>query len=1010
MADDDEDDELLGPGPTGPPATGAANPFSPAASQAGAGSPQVAGGMTLSQQDMMLMMRQMMDATAAASRAAEAAVAVANASVESKKKGIGASDLARILPKPDVFKPSTREEEHGTWIQWFWSLKQYLCALDTGFSDELAYIEGRPLEEILVYNSTESEQRSKQLYSLLASLVRGRGLQVVQRTPLQNGFEALRQLVQLFQPTSRTRSLGILSALTTMGHFKNGEPLLPQILDMERIMDEYERSSGKKLDDDFKTSIFLRSISGNMRNHLATILTEDVTYDVLREAALRFERMNAKWDARNLFQSDSMFSRSRGSDQGPVPMEVDAVQTKGKGKGKGKGKQQKGSGKGAQEGKGKQQKGSGKGAQKGKAKQQKGSGKGAQKGRGNQPGSGKGAQDVTCHVCHKRGHYAKDCWHAVRQVNQQGEPSAPSVAPSSVPTTAGPSVSQAGQASRSLNRVMVDMTALGDSIPGSSSGVRAVQVAEPSVGVVRQPRVSAEGFMGFLGIVRSLTQTPHNLPEIPNLKPVADDVHSPAMFDMSYSDNDGIWTVDDSLESGCVVDIADQQCSVFEQEPLCVHAVQWDASQDIQVVVDSGSDASCLPLSWAGVGFEGGQDPNSYKDAQGDPIKGSQTRMAVLQIGEVRFKERWLLSSVTQPLFSVGKLMKQGWDIIHDDQRVPHLTSPDGHVRVPMHYQHNSLHATGTICNVSTCPDTDPAVRALEVRDPWLSLKDAFEEVRPGVYARRDFSASLIDCSVALQHLGVQFRTTIRQDSTGWNVFELNQDLTLLEQREAEFEPSRLHQVITIGSRERVDVNFLFGKVPPPTLSTTSEATTTAVATGVGDDPDEDMYVPDFEHEDILNEEQLPPEPEEQDEALPQPGHLVVDGIELHERCTLSTIRAAATKLGLGKSGGKTTVLDRIRSHLAKQRLLETHELSHGDALTLPKEQVQLLDHQQSKSAGTVCAIFLLSLGANSAQHTEQGQTSICKPGLRVVRTQQLHLTSASLSAPLVSKGISLWC
>ena len=131
MADDEEDDELLGPGPTGPPATSSANPFSPTGSQAG--------GITLSQQDMMLMMRQMMDATAAASRAAEAAVAVANASAESKKKGIGASDLARILPKPDVFKPSTREEEHGTWVQWIWSLKQYLCALDTGFSDELAY-------------------------------------------------------------------------------------------------------------------------------------------------------------------------------------------------------------------------------------------------------------------------------------------------------------------------------------------------------------------------------------------------------------------------------------------------------------------------------------------------------------------------------------------------------------------------------------------------------------------------------------------------------------------------------------------------------------------------------------------------------------------------------------------------------------------------------------------------------------------------------------------------------
>ena len=99
------------------------------------------------------------------------------------------------------------------------------------------------------------------------------------------------------------------------------------------------------------------------------------------------------------------------------------------------------------------------------------------------------------------------------------------------------------------------------------------------------------------------------------------------------------------------------------------------------------------------------------------------------------------------------------------------------------------------------------------------------------------------------------------------------------------------------------------------------------------------MHIPDFEHEDALNEEQLPPEPEEREEALPQQGHLVVDGIELRERCTLSTLRAACTKLGLGKSGGKLTVLERIRSHLSKQRLLETHEVSHGDAPLLPKEQ-----------------------------------------------------------------------
>ena len=202
-----------------------------------------------------------------------------------------------------------------------------------------------------------------------------------------------------------------------MGHFKSGKPLLLQVLDIECIMDKYERRSGKKLDDDFKASIFLRSISGNMQNHLATILTEDVTYDVLCEAALRFKRINAKWDARSLLQSNSMFSKSRVSDQALVPMEIDAVQTKGKGKGKGK--QQKGAK--ARKARANSRKvANPRKARANSTKVQAGPAAREQGSKQGQPGSGKGAQGVICHVCHKRGHYAGDCWHAVRQVRQCG--------------------------------------------------------------------------------------------------------------------------------------------------------------------------------------------------------------------------------------------------------------------------------------------------------------------------------------------------------------------------------------------------------------------------------------------------------------------------------------------------------------------------------------------------------------------------------------------------------------
>ena len=94
--------------------------------------------------------------------------------------------------------------------------------------------------------------------------------------------------------------------------------------------------------------------------------------------------------------------------------------------------------------------------------------------------------------------------------------------------------------------------------------------------------------------------------------------------------------------------------------PKCLLAVQRGTHQeqeavDIEVVVDSGSDASCLPMSWASIGRHGGADSQWYRDAQGHRISGRETRTATIEIGGVKFREQWLLSSVTQPLFCIGK-------------------------------------------------------------------------------------------------------------------------------------------------------------------------------------------------------------------------------------------------------------------------------------------------------------------------------------------------------------------
>ena len=311
----------------------------------------------------------------------------------------------------------------------------------------------------------------------------------------------------------------------------------------------------------------------------------------------------------------------------------------------------------------------------------------------------------------------------------------------------------------------------------------------------------------------------------------------------------------------------------------------------IELVIDSGSDESCLPESWRHVGVAGGTTNNSYRDAQGSVISGSQMRTAVLDIDGVQFKEGWLLGSVTQPLFSVGKLLKRGWNLIHTDN-TPFLTSPDNAIRVPLHYRHNSLHATGTIMNVSACADRegDRAVMVLTVGDVWLSLPDNFVEVQPGIFAPRDYTTNFLDVTVPLGHKGVAYRTTLQQRPTGWQVIEVNSLVENLDQADCEIAPPVNRQTITIGSVHPVNIDSLFSRVPNAMPS---------AAMHDDDFPDVPDDAMNFEEHDERDENVAAGDdgggvgPLVQAEDVPAQGHVIVNGIELHLGCTLSALRTA---------------------------------------------------------------------------------------------------------------------
>ena len=105
---------------------------------------------------------------------------------------------------------------------------------------------------------------------------------------------------------------------------------------------------------------------------------------------------------------------------------------------------------------------------------------------------------------------------------------------------------------------------------------------------------------------------------------------------------------------------------------------------DMDIILDSGADGSALPLCFGEVGraVRPGQHV-VYVDAQGDPLNIANTRKATVDCGDTSLEEEFLIASVTSPLLSLGRLMKQGWIINTDDAE--DLTCGMAHRAFPSH-------------------------------------------------------------------------------------------------------------------------------------------------------------------------------------------------------------------------------------------------------------------------------------------------------------------------------------
>ena len=298
----------------------------------------------------------------AASDAAQAASSAAQALRDQQQSRSSASkfhEASKVVRQPDPFGSEVHDTELNNWQDCSTNFRAWLFYANPSFELDLHRIEVTHADQPIVNvsgESAETQDRCSQLYSVLTGLLRGKPLRML------NGFEVWRQLVQLFQPKTKSRAISTLSALMNIpGFTQKDRTLLDQILGLERLRAEYVRPSGSDIADDIMLSVLVRALPKAIQQHIQLQMNESSTYAQVRSLVVGCEKTTTSWSTTKVHNGLGILpvssSVSTSNYGGVAPMEVDRFE-KGKSKGKQKGKSKS---KDPQKGKGKSKNDKGKG-------------------------------------------------------------------------------------------------------------------------------------------------------------------------------------------------------------------------------------------------------------------------------------------------------------------------------------------------------------------------------------------------------------------------------------------------------------------------------------------------------------------------------------------------------------------------------------------------------------------------------------------------------------------------
>ena len=196
---------------------------------------------------------------------------------------------------------------------------------------------------------------------------------------------------------------------------------------------------------------------------------------------------------------------------------------------------------------------------------------------------------------------------------------------------------------------------------------------------------------------------------------------------------------------------------------------------------------------------------------QGKPINVRGARKAEVQLGTVRFKERFIIAAVTSPLISIGRLLKDGWCLENNGGTVKLVR---GNRYIPAHFKRNSLCAHGSIRMLTVVDDSSTSstlereehVRALALSEPLSNLGRSWIRLSENVFALRSISPQHVDTTFCISDALLWLRTTlVKHDDNTWHLDAFCASLSEMESRVAPISsPKPIAEVITIAHTEFV--------------------------------------------------------------------------------------------------------------------------------------------------------------------------------------------------------------